>query len=338
MVTAYNNDADFQSLIISGGDLVSDGNNESYWDSQFFAPSYNNIQKMLGNLPYQSCIGNHEGTGVLFKKYFPYPYIDGRYWSFDYGPAHFVVVDQYTNYGAGSAQLTWIQNDLAATSKPWKFIYLHEPGWSAGGGHSNNTTVQNYIQPLCQQYGVPIVFGGHNHYYARAVVNNIQHITTGGGGAPLYQPILSYPNIVTATMANHYCKIEINRELLRFTALTSTGAIIDSLSIENHTVGIESETERAAPKDFILYNSFPNPFNPITKIAYQIQGLCFVTLKVYDVLGNEVATLVNEEKEAGYYSIDFNASSANGGLPSGVYFYQLRAGDYNAVKKMSLLK
>jgi len=148
MVATYLGDTNFQSFIISVGDLVNHGNNESDWDNQFFDPSYQNIQEILANLPYQSCMGNHEESGVLFKKYFPYPFVDGRYWSFDYGPAHFVVVDQYTNYGSGSAQLTWIENDLASTNKLWKFIYLHAPGWSAGGGHSNSTNVQNRIQPL----------------------------------------------------------------------------------------------------------------------------------------------------------------------------------------------
>ena len=78
-----------------------------------------------------------------------------------------------------------MRTDLAASAKPWKFIVLHEPGWSAGGGHGNNTTVQNDIQPLAVQYGVAIVFGGHNHYYARANVSGVTHLTMGGGGAPL---------------------------------------------------------------------------------------------------------------------------------------------------------
>ena len=334
MVTEYNNNPDFQTIIISVGDLVSNGDGESYWDSQFFDPSYENIQEMLANLPYQSCIGNHEGTGVLFKKYFPYPYINARYWSFDYGPAHFVVVDQYTSYAPGSTQLTWIENDLASTTKPWKFIYLHEPGWSAGGGHPNNSSVQNYIQPLCEQYGVPILFAGHNHYYARAVVNNIQHITTGGGGAPLVQPILTYPNIVTATMANHFCKISIDNDTLNFIAVTPVGVVIDSFTIVKQPLGIDSEKGPIVFQDYILNNAYPNPFNPTTKIIFQISDFGFVSLKVFDVLGNEVATLVDEEKSIGSYEVDFNASN----LPSGVYFYQLSAGEFVQTKKMLLLK
>jgi hypothetical protein len=92
---------------------------------------------------------------------------------------------------------------------------------------------------------------------------------------------------------------------------------------------------------FTLEQNYPNPFNPTTKISWQSPISSRQILKVFDVLGNEVATIVNEEMEAGYHSVDFNASSpalAGQALPSGVYFYQLRAGEYTAVKKMLLIK
>jgi hypothetical protein len=89
-----------------------------------------------------------------------------------------------------------------------------------------------------------------------------------------------------------------------------------------------------APTIFSLEQNYPNPFNPSTSLQYAIGSRQFVTLKVYDVLGNEVATLVNEEKPAGTYEVEFNAAS----LPSGVYFYQLKAGEYIQTKKMVLLR
>ena len=222
IVDEFSADYSLQAFILSVGDLVAHGDYESDWDNDFFNPDYPNIITMLANLPYQSCMGNHEQSGVLFKKYFSYPFVDQRYWSFDYGPAHFVVIDQYTSYTSGSAQLAWVANDLSSSSKPWKFIILHEPGWSAGG-HGNNSSVQDYLQPLCEQYNVHIVFGGHNHYYARAEINNVIHITTGGGGAPLYSPNPSYPNIVTTAAVHHYCKIEIDNDLLYFNAIDRDG-------------------------------------------------------------------------------------------------------------------
>jgi hypothetical protein len=86
--------------------------------------------------------------------------------------------------------------------------------------------------------------------------------------------------------------------------------------------------------DFQLYQNYPNPFNPTTKISWQSPVGSMQTLKIYDVLGNEVSTLVNEEKSAGYYEVAFDGSS----LPSGIYFYRLTAGEFNQTKKMILNK
>ncbi|OGU63627.1 MAG: hypothetical protein A2W30_09690 [Ignavibacteria bacterium RBG_16_36_9] len=85
---------------------------------------------------------------------------------------------------------------------------------------------------------------------------------------------------------------------------------------------------------FNLEQNYPNPFNPSTKISWQSPVSSWQTLKVYDVIGNEVATLVDEEMEAGYHTIDFNASE----LPSGVYFYKIAAGNFVKTKKMILLR
>ena len=89
-----------------------------------------------------------------------------------------------------------------------------------------------------------------------------------------------------------------------------------------------------APYETMLYNNYPNPFNPSTNIRFSISDSRFTTLKVYDILGNEVATLVNEEKPAGSYEVNFNASM----LASGIYYYRLTAGNFVEIKKMLLLK
>jgi len=97
---------------------------------------------------------------------------------------------------------------------------------------------------------------------------------------------------------------------------------------------IEDENNFTQPKDFLLSQNYPNPFNPSTSIQYAISSRQFVSLKVYDVLGNEIVSLVSEEKPAGSYEVKFNGD----GLTSGIYFYQLRAGDYVETKKLVLLK
>jgi len=99
-----------------------------------------------------------------------------------------------------------------------------------------------------------------------------------------------------------------------------------------------------APAKFSIEQNYPNPFNPSTIIQYAISSRQFVKLTVYDLLGREIEILVNEEKPAGSYEVEFNSStlsgsvSAKGGYASGVYFYQLKAGDYVETKKMVLLR
>lgn len=88
------------------------------------------------------------------------------------------------------------------------------------------------------------------------------------------------------------------------------------------------------PKEFKLEQNFPNPFNPVTTIQYQLPQDARVILKVYDILGSEVTTLVNEEQAAGYKEIKFNASN----LASGMYIYRIQADKFVSVKKMMVLK
>lgn len=101
------------------------------------------------------------------------------------------------------------------------------------------------------------------------------------------------------------------------------------------------DNEETIPTTFSLEQNYPNPFNPNTVISYRFPVNGNVTLKVYDLLGNEVATLVNEYKAAGSYEVEFTSHSGLSGireLPSGVYFYQLRAGSFVQTKRMVLLK
>ncbi|MFZ2323910.1 MAG: carboxypeptidase regulatory-like domain-containing protein [Ignavibacteriaceae bacterium] len=94
------------------------------------------------------------------------------------------------------------------------------------------------------------------------------------------------------------------------------------------------EDENVVPEYFKLFQNYPNPFNPATNIQFSIPQQSFVTLKVYDILGREVETLVNEQKTAGKYEVNFNASY----LSSGVYFYSIKAGDFIQTRKMVLMK
>lgn len=93
-------------------------------------------------------------------------------------------------------------------------------------------------------------------------------------------------------------------------------------------------TPVSVPENFELWQNYPNPFNPVTHLEFGISNLGFVSLKVFDILGKEVKTLVNEIKPAGIYKVQFDGSN----LPSGVYFYKIEAGDFLSIKKMMLIK
>ena len=103
-------------------------------------------------------------------------------------------------------------------------------------------------------------------------------------------------------------------------------------------VGINDESENLTPANFVLYQNYPNPFNPNTKISWQSPVSGWQTLKVYDVLGNEVATLVDDYKSTGSYEVEFQTALGNRQLASGIYYYQLRTGDFVKTKKMLLLR
>lgn len=127
----------------------------------------------------------------------------------------------------------------------------------------------------------------------------------------------------------------------RLKQIDNDGAFKYSDSIEiSTTTKVERETNTVAA--FSLEQNFPNPFNPTTVISWQLAVSSYVTLKVYDLLGNKIATLVNEEQSQGKYSVIFDATNnqqlTTNSLPSGIYFYQLRTDKFIETKKFVLAK
>jgi hypothetical protein len=136
-----------------------------------------------------------------------------------------------------------------------------------------------------------------------------------------------------------------NRTIHQHQDLTSGSGCIDILtgSIQSNRPNISfnativtnnKNLSTNVPDEYALYQNYPNPFNPVTKIKFDISKNGFTTLKVYNMLGQEISVLVNENKTAGSYIIDFNA----GNLPSGTYFYKLISGNYSEIRKMVVIK
>jgi hypothetical protein len=134
----------------------------------------------------------------------------------------------------------------------------------------------------------------------------------------------------SGTPANLYSVFCIDENTV--TIVGSGGTILNNTK-GGVTFVQESPIFRKPAEYFLSYN-YPNPFNPNTKIIYSVPQISNVSIKIYDVLGTEIETLVNETKAAGTYELTWNA----GNLPSGVYFYRLEAGEVNQIKKMILLR
>ena len=124
------------------------------------------------------------------------------------------------------------------------------------------------------------------------------------------------------------------------TIIADSGLSITVAKDSSYFTAVNEEPKNIS--SYSLSQNYPNPFNPTTKIKYEIPAsksvegeyIPSVQLKIYDLMGKEVTTLVNEKKKSGNYEVEFNASS----LPSGVYFYKLSAGNFTETKKLVLLK
>ena len=120
---------------------------------------------------------------------------------------------------------------------------------------------------------------------------------------------------------------------VRYQAVYFVG--MGDFKLENYNIVTSiNQREKLGIRSFDLAQNYPNPFNATTKISWRSLTSGWQTIKVYDVLGKEITTLVNEHRPAGNYEVEFDASN----LPSGIYFYQLKAGDYVETKKMILIK
>ncbi len=131
-----------------------------------------------------------------------------------------------------------------------------------------------------------------------------------------------------------YTNVSAHNNIVRPIWIRLDGTALSVVTAIIGTVTGSEENITNIPKEYKLGQNYPNPFNPMTTISYSIPKNDFVTLKVYDLLGKEVAGLVSEYKQAGEYNFDFDGSL----LQSGVYFYKLQSGEFSATKKMMLIK
>jgi hypothetical protein len=147
--------------------------------------------------------------------------------------------------------------------------------------------------------------------------------------------VSSYSSAIVFPVTLNQVGVLLGGGTRRTNGITYAGTIyVDNLRVSYpaRVTGIQEINRQ--PSSFMLYQNYPNPFNPSTRIQYSVASSRIVLLKVYDVLGRDVATLVNERKSPGTYEVNFDGSK----LPSGIYFYRLQAGNFVETKKLVLLK
>ena len=198
-----------------------------------------------------------------------------------------------------------------------------EPGFNSGpgcGGSGCHTTQTGIVTAeVLNNFQVRITVAGTSSKVGGELVDASGNVVSAINSTSSNPFTLTAPSAGTYTVNAGYKNPTKN--------WGNTSAVINLTGIDENLVGL-------TPEIFQLYSNYPNPFNPSTKIRYAIAKTSFTSLKVYSILGQEIATLINEEKAPGVYEVSFDGLN----LTSGTYLYKLQSGNYTATKKMILLK
>jgi hypothetical protein len=217
------------NFVLHTGDFVADGNDPAQWTT-FYSIEHD----LLSQIPFYGALGNHEGGNpCCYFDHFDWPN-NKRWYSFDYGNVHFVTleIDGYADYSSGSPQVQWLKNDLAHTNQQWNVVFFHIPPYSSGSWHGSDLDVRAALGPLFQQYGIDLVFNGHDHDYERSVANGITYIVTGGGGAPLYSERKPPdPASVYFTSTYHSVQVSVTGMTLTVAGVRPDGVRFDEFTL-----------------------------------------------------------------------------------------------------------
>jgi hypothetical protein len=221
---------DFQ---IDTGDMPFLGSMEDDWYLYFDTSS-----ATMPNVPIFPTMGNHDWEGKeRFSQLFPLPG-DGPanlyYYSFDYSNAHIVVLCNYSGMTPDDQQMKWFRADLEANAKKpgidHIFVSSHEPAVTYST-HTPDADTALYVIPLFKQYGGKLAFAGHNHIYEHIYLEDVNYLTLGGSGAPLYQERTgSHPGLLMAESAYSFAIVEVSGKSVAVKAYNSDGDLIDSFS------------------------------------------------------------------------------------------------------------
>ena len=212
---------------LMGGDTCADGNYATF-KSQWFLSNELALQAVA---PTYNAPGNHEGWGANVKAFFQSPASSSGtqdYYSFDYGDAHILSINNQVDYAVGGAQYNWASGDLNST-KPWKIVFFHYSAYVCGG-HGEDATMIQWSNNLFVPKNVDLVLTGHSHFYQHNLVSGINHYTIGTAGAPFATPCTASYTI-WSTQQYHYAILDVTPTTLHMDVINDSGAVIDRLDL-----------------------------------------------------------------------------------------------------------
>jgi 3',5'-cyclic AMP phosphodiesterase CpdA len=212
-------------LIIHTGDVAYDNGTIAQFEDNVFGV----YAGLFRHLPFYPAAGNHDYEtlqGAPFRDVFALPGTE-QWYSYDWGPIHFAALDTESDYGP---QMQWLEADLAATTQPWKIVYMHRPPYSSGE-HGSDTALRSGLAPILAKHHVQLVLAGHDHDYERiSPQDGVEYIVTGGGGKGT-RPVGSSGFTAFSTSVIHFVYFEVTREQLVLHAIDATGTEFDSVVV-----------------------------------------------------------------------------------------------------------
>lgn len=342
-------DSDSADFMLFLGDHIASGADTAQWTSWFLTGA-----KFLENNLIYHTAGNHE-YGSIYLNQFDMPG-NKEWYSFETGDALFICLLSQNNF---DVQHAWLKNELGSTTKKWKIVFFHKPFFTTGGHTNDMNNYRTTWWKAFDDYGVDIVLGGHTHYYLRSKPINLNisstaavaeygskpwqgrlQVVSGSIGAPR-SSVGSAWFIEKNFSTMNYSKFVIDGDIMKMNSYNVAGTLIDSLTINKLLTDI-NDSEADQDIEFKLVQNYPNPFSESTIIMYHLTRPDNISLKIFDITGQVVETLVQGLQPAGDHQISWQPDK----LINGIYFYRLEALSpalgsvkrFSETKKLILLK
>lgn len=243
------------NLVMHNGDLVNRGGIDKQWNRLFFDPA----SDMMHSIPLFPVLGNHEDHADNYYNFFSLPRNE-QWYSFDFGNTHFVVLDSDEDFLKQGNQIDWLINDLENNTADWTFAFFHHPPFTSGGNHYRRDRIyrKNLLHPIFEEYGVDVVFNGHDHHYerikpivSRGGTRPVTYIICGNGGTPMrYSRKLDWTAYVERVFG--FVLVSIDGQRMRLQAVNIHDEIIDEILLDKSDQGaIEAYTADAVIFDEI---------------------------------------------------------------------------------------